>query len=380
MSAKRDYYEILGIDKGASDIEIKKAYRKLAKKYHPDVNPGDKEAEARFKEINEAYSVLINPETRAKYDQFGHAGLDGNGGFDGFSGFSDFGFGGFSDIFESFFGSAFGERTTRRRSGPRRGTDIDQYVEIEFEEAAFGVEKEIRFERLEDCPTCKGTGSKPGKGETVCKKCNGTGEIRFNQRTILGQFINVRTCDACGGEGTVISDPCSECRGTGKVQKKVKLIAKIPAGIDDGQTISLRGEGNAGSKGGPAGDLHINVRVREHPIFVRQGNDVICELPLTFVQCALGSEVDVPTLDGSIKYTIPEATQTGTVFRIKGKGIPYLRGNGRGDQYIKVHIEVPTNLTEKQKEILRQFAEASKDEQHEQRKGFIDKMKEAFGM
>ena len=380
MADKRDYYEVLELSKGASDADIKKAYRKLAKKYHPDVNPGDKTAEAKFKEINEAYEVLSDPQKRARYDQFGHAGTDPNG-FGG-GGFSDFDFGGIGDIFETFFGgsgfSGFG-RSSRNRGGPQKGNDLKYSIEVAFEEAAFGTQKEITINRMENCPTCNGSGAKPGTSPVTCGKCGGSGQVQYKQSTPFGQFVNVRTCDACHGEGKTIKEPCSSCSGRGKVRKSTKLKIKIPQGIDDGQTISLRGEGEPGSKGGPRGDLYINVRVKAHPLFTRQGDDVVCEMPITFVQAALGCELEVPTLDGKVKYTIPEGTQTGTVFRLKGKGVPHLRGSGRGDQYVRVNIEVTKKLNESQKAILREFAEVS-EETYEQRKSFFEKMKDALGM
>lgn len=381
MANKRDYYEVLGVEKGAGDADIKKAYRKLAKQYHPDVNSGDKTAEAKFKEVNEAYEILSDPQKRAQYDQFGHAGTDPNG-FGGFGGgFGDFDFGGIGDIFETFFGGgSFGGKSSRSRSGPQKGADLKYAVEIAFEEAAFGVEKEISIHRLEMCDTCQGSGAKPGTSPITCSHCNGTGQVQVKQSTPFGQFVNIKTCDVCRGEGKIITDPCGTCGGKGRVKKAKKLKINIPAGIDDGQTISLRGEGEPGMKGGPAGDLYVSVRVKPHALFQRQNNDVICDIPITFVQGALGAEIEVPTLDGKVKYTIPEGTQTGTVFRMKGKGVPFLRGNGRGDQYVKVTIEVPRKLNEKQKAILRDFAEVSGDDVHEQRKGFFDKMKDALGM
>lgn len=383
MASKRDYYEVLGVDKGASDADIKKAYRKLAKQYHPDVNPGNKEAEARFKEANEAYEVLSDSQKRDQYDQFGHAGMDPNSGFGGFGGGgAGFDFGGIGDIFETFFGGSGGNfgRSGRSRTGPQKGADIKYAMEIGFEEAAFGVERELTVHRMEACATCSGTGAKPGTSPTTCTQCNGTGQIQYKQSTPFGQFVNIKTCDACHGEGKIISNPCTACNGKGKVKKSVKIKINIPSGIDDGQTISLRGEGEPGSRGGPAGDLFVTIRVRAHTLFKRQGNDVVCDIPITFVQAALGAELEVPTLDGKVKYNIPEGTQTGSVFRLKGKGIPYLRGNGRGDQYVKVEIDVPKKLNEKQKALLREFADISGDDVHEQRKGFFDKMKDALGM
>ncbi len=380
MPTKKDYYEVLEVGRGASDAEIKKAYRKLAKQYHPDVNPGDKAAEAKFKEINEAYEVLSDPQKRSRYDQFGHAGVDPNSFGGAGAGFGDFDFGGIGDIFESFFGGGGFGRSSRSRSGPQKGADLKYSVEISFEEAAFGVEKEITINRHENCGTCGGSGAKPGTSPTTCKHCSGTGQVQFKQSTPFGQFINVKTCDICRGEGKIITDPCPACSGRGKVRKTIRKKLDIPAGIDDGQTISIRGEGDPGSRGGPAGDLFVTVAVRPHPIFKRQGNDVICEIPITFVQAALGAELEVPTLDGKVKYTMPEGTQTGTIFRLKNKGIPYLRGSGRGDQYVKVEIDVPKKLNDKQKELLRQFADISGDDVYEQRKGFFDKMKDALGM
>ncbi len=380
MAEKRDYYEVLGVDKNASDADIKKAYRKLAKQYHPDVNPGNKAAEAKFKEVNEAYEILSDSQKRSRYDQFGHAGTDPNG-FGGFGGgFGDFDFGGIGDIFETFFGGAGFGRPSKSKSGPQKGADLKHMMEISFEEAAFGCEKEIVLNRLENCPTCSGTGAKPGTSSSVCKHCNGSGQIQYKQNTPFGQFVNIKTCDVCHGEGKVITDPCNKCGGKGKTRKSVKIKINVPAGIDDGQTISLRGEGEQGLRGGPTGDLYISIKVRPHPLFQRQGNDVICEMPITFTQAALGAELEVPTLDGKVKYSMPEATQTGTIFRIKGKGIPYLRGNGRGDQYVKVNIEVPKRLNERQKAILKEFSELSGDDVHEQRKSFFNKMKDVLGM
>ncbi len=377
--SKRDYYEVLEIGRDASDADIKKAYRKLAKQYHPDVNPGDKNAEAKFKEVNEAYEVLSDPKKRARYDQYGHAGVDPNSFGGAGAGFGDFDFGGIGDIFETFFGGGFG-RSTRSRNGPQKGADIKYSMQLTFEEAAFGVEKEISINRHENCSTCNGTGAKPGTSPETCKHCNGTGQIQYRQSTPFGQFVNVKTCDVCRGDGKIITSPCPDCSGKGRVKKTVRRKVNIPAGIDDGQTISLRGEGEPGMRGGPAGDVYITIAVKPHAIFRRQGNDVVCEMPITFVQAALGAELEVPTLDGKVKYTIPEGTQTGSIFRLKNKGIPYLRGNGRGDQYVKVEIDVPKKLNEKQKELLRQFAEISGDDVYEQRKGFFDKMKDALGM
>lgn len=379
MANKRDYYEVLEINKGANENEIKKAYRVLAKKYHPDVNPENKAAEAKFKEINEAYEILSDPQKRAKYDQYGHAGVDPNS-YGGFSGFEDFDLGGFGDIFESFFGNMGFGGSSRRRNGPEKGTDLKSFIEISFEEAAFGVEKEINVNRLESCTECEGTGAKKGTKPTVCNNCKGTGQVQYRQSTPFGQFVNVKNCDHCHGEGKIITNPCPSCQGRGKIKKSKKISIKVPAGIDNEQIISLRGEGEAGVRGGPSGDLYIVVNVKQHPIFKREGNNVICEVPITFTQAALGAEIEVPTLDGKVKYSIQEGTQTGTVFRLKNKGIPNLRGSGRGDQFVKVNIEVPKSLNDKQKELLKQFAEMTGEEAHLMRKNFFDKMKDVLGM
>jgi molecular chaperone DnaJ len=380
MANKRDYYEVLGVDKSTSDADIKKAYRKLAKQYHPDVNPGDKSAESKFKEINEAYEVLSNSEKKSRYDQYGHAGTDPNayGGAGGFGG--GFDFGDIGDIFESFFGGSGFNRSSKNKRGPQKGADLKYAMEISFEEAAFGANKEVSVNRAENCPTCSGTGSKPGTTPETCKHCNGTGQIQYKQNTPFGQFVNIKTCEICQGQGKVITHPCETCKGKGKSRKTVKIKVNIPQGIDDGQIISLRGEGEPGAKGGPAGDLYISIRVRPHILFKRQGTDVMCEIPITFAQAALGSELVVPTLDGKVKYSIPEGTQTGSIYKLKGKGIPFIKGTGRGDQYIKVNIDVPKRLNEKQKAILKEFADLSGDEIHDQRKSFFNKMKDVLGM
>lgn len=375
MEKKKDYYEILGVDRNATEEDIKRAYRNLAKKYHPDLNPGDPEAEAKFKEINEAYNVLINPETRAQYDRYGHEGPTGQG-------FGNFDFGGIDDIFDMFFGDiGFGTSSRRRRNAPVRGADIRYDLDISFEEAAFGTKKEIEVARMETCPECKGTGAKTGTQPVTCPVCRGTGEISYSQTTAFGRFVNVRVCDRCHGEGTIIEDPCNRCNGRKKIRRIRKISINIPAGIDSGQVITLRGEGEAGERGGPPGDLYVYITVRPHKIFKREGYDVYCEVPITFGQAALGAEIEVPTLEGKMKYRIPEGTQPGTVFRLKNKGIPHLRGGARGDLYVKVNIEVPRRLTEKQKELIRQFEELSKEHRdHDDKKSFFDKMKDAFGV
>ena len=380
MAEKRDYYEVLGVSKSASDAEIKKAYRNLAKKYHPDLHPGDKEAEAKFKEVSEAYEILSDSDKKAKYDQFGHAGVDpnfgaGGGGYSDFGGFG--GFGGFGDIFDSFFG---GGTASSRRNGPQKGNDLRQSVTLKFQEAAFGCDKELNITRNEACPDCHGSGAKKGSSPVTCSACGGTGEIKVAQRTPFGQFMTTRTCDKCHGEGKIISDPCNTCRGRGTVRKSRKITIHIPQGIDEGQTISLRGEGEPGLKGGPNGDLFVTVRVKPHTIFERREFNVYCEVPITFIQATLGAELEVPTLDGKVKYSVPEGTQSGTLFRLKGKGIPFLRGHGRGDQYVKVMVEIPKNLTEKQKDVLREFDHATSSSNYQNHKKFFEKMKDALGL
>lgn len=373
---RKDLYEALGLQRGASDDEIKKAYRKLAKKYHPDLNPGDKTAEAKMKEVNAAYEILSDPEKKARYDQFGHAGVDPSygGGSAQYGGFEDFDLG---SIFDSFFGGGMGGGQSRR-NGPRKGENIRASVTLSFEEAAFGCEKQITVNRVETCPDCGGTGAKPGTSPETCPDCHGTGQIKITQRTILGMMSTSSPCPRCRGTGKIIKEPCATCRGTGSMRRQRTITVQIPAGIDHGQTISVRGEGNVGQNGGPAGDIYVTVNVTPHEIFKRRGQDVMVELPVTFVQAALGAELVVPTIDGKISYTMPEGTQPDTVFRIRGKGIPNLNGRGRGDQFIKVKIEIPRNLTHEQKEILRQFDDSVGDAQFGEKKGFFEKMKDLF--
>ena len=378
MAEKRDYYEVLGVSKSATDDEIKKAYRKLAKKYHPDLNKDNPEAAEKFKEAAEAYDVLSNSEKRSRYDQFGHAGVDPNAGFGGGDSYSG-GFGGFGmddlgDIFGSFFGggSGFGGGS-RRRNGPVRGRDIQQAIELTFEEAAFGCHREMSIQAQEKCETCGGSGAKKGTTAQTCQHCHGTGQIRTQQRTVLGYMTNVTTCPHCHGEGKIVKDPCPDCRGTGKVRKSKKIEVDIPAGIDDGQTIQLSGKGEAGDKGGPNGDLLLTIRVHPHQMFKREGTNVFIDMPISFVQAALGATVQVPTLDGPVELKIPEGTQTGSKFRMKGRGIPSIRSKVRGDQYVTVNVEVPRNLNSKQKELLREFEE---DKNYKQKKSFAEKMKD----
>jgi len=359
MAEKRDYYEVLGLSKGASADEIKKAYRKLAKENHPDLHPGDKACEERFKEINEAYEVLSDDDKRAKYDQYGHAAFDPNAGFGagGFGGFDGFGgFGDLGDIFGDIFG--FGGSTRSNPNAPRKGESVRASVNISFEEAAFGCSKDVSVGRIEDCPDCKGTGCAPGTTAEVCPDCKGSGTVRTTQRTPFGMAQSTGPCGKCRGTGRIIHQPCSKCRGMGKIRRQHKLNVNIPAGIDDGQTISLHGQGSAGANGGPAGDLLVTVIVRPDSRFERDGNSVLLEQEISFSQAALGADIEVPTLDGKVKLTIPEGTQPDTTFRLRGKGIPYLRGQGRGDQFVTVRVNVPRGMSSAQKEALRNYAEA----------------------
>ena len=354
---------MLGVGKNASEAEIKRAYRKMAKENHPDLHPGDKECEARFKEANEAYEVLSNPDKKAKYDQFGFAGVDPNyGGGAGYGGgfTGDFDFGDLGDIFGSFFGGGFGGGQARR-NGPVRGETIRTSISISFEEAAFGCEKDVVINRTESCSECGGTGCAKGTTAEVCPDCHGSGNVQVRRQTPMGVFATTQTCQKCHGAG---------------VERRQRTIkATIPAGIDNGQTISLRGQGNAGKNGGGAGDLHITVTVRPHEIFRREGNSVLCEAPITFVQAALGAEMEIPTIDGKVKYTVPEGTQSGTVFRLRGKGIPNLNGKGRGDQFVTVYVETPRNLNNEQREALKKFGETLGENNYEERKGFFKKFK-----
>ena len=355
MADKRDYYEVLGVKKDATADEIKKAFRKLTKENHPDLHPGDKACEERFKEANEAYEVLSDEEKRRKYDQYGHAAFDPNAGFGG-GGFGDFsGFGGFGNIFSDIFGG-FGGSTRSNPNAPRRGENVRATANISFEEAAFGCKKQVTIAKVESCADCKGTGCAPGTTPEICPDCKGTGSVTVNQRTPFGVMQSSSPCSKCRGSGKIIHQPCKTCRGMGSVRRQHKVEVNIPAGIDDGQTISKPGGGNAGVNGGPAGDLLVTVIVYPHPRFERDGTSVLLEQDISYAQAALGSEVEVPTLDGKVKLTIPEGTQPGAVFRLRGKGIPYLRGSGRGDQFVTVNIKVPKNLTGSQKELLRQFA------------------------
>ncbi|MDR1253440.1 MAG: molecular chaperone DnaJ [Oscillospiraceae bacterium] len=382
MANKRDYYEVMGLNKNASESEIKKAFRKLAKKYHPDVNPGDKAAEMKFKEINEAYEVLANKESRARYDQFGHAGVDPNfgGAAQGGSPFGvDFNF---QDIFQDFFGGGFGGGFggTRRKTdpnAPRRGSDSEAILNISFEEAAKGCKKYVSYKFIDTCKNCRGTGSL-SRNSQACANCKGSGQVVSSQRTAFGVIQTVNTCSRCSGKGAVITNPCRDCSGDGFVQNSKKVEISVPAGIDSDHVLKVNGHGNAGKNGGPAGDLHVYISVRPHPIFERKGFDVWCDIPFTLTQVSLGDEVVVPTLDGKVKYKIHEGTQPGDIFKLSGKGIKNLNNHSRGDQYIRVNVEIPRNLSTKQKEILKEFDKYSNGKNYQKRKNFIDKIRGLF--
>ena len=390
MAEKRDYYEVLGIGKNATDAEIKSAYRKLAKKYHPDLNPGNKEAEEKFKEVNEANDVLSDPQKRQRYDQFGFAGVDPNyaaangGGAGGFGG----GFGGvdlgdiFGDIFGGGFGGGFsgfgGGSSTRTANAPRKGHNIQASVILTFEEAAHGCSKKITINRQDTCPDCGGTGAAKGTSPETCPDCGGRGYVVTQQRTPFGVMQSQQPCSHCGGRGTIIRNPCKTCRGTGKTAARKSLEINIPAGIDDDQNIALRGQGDAGSNGGPAGDVIVHVTVKADPMFERDGYDVTIHVPITFSQAVLGDDVEVPTVDGRIVQHIPEGTQSGTKFRLRGQGIQYLNGRGRGDQYVIVDVEIPKKVTRAQREALKAFEDSMKEDNYEKRKGFFKNLRDRF--
>ena len=381
MAEKRDYYEVLGLAKGASEEEIKKAYRRLAKQYHPDLNPGDKTAEERFKEVNEAYGVLSDPDKKSRYDQFGHAGVDpsygaggpgAGGGFGGFGGFGDFG-----DVFSSFFGGGFGGGRGRGTNAPRKGEDIETVITIIFEEAAFGCEKELNLRRRRSCPHCSGTGAKDGKELETCPQCNGSGVVTSVQRTILGNIQSQSTCPSCGGRGKRIKTPCPHCQG-GIIIEEKKIKVTIPAGIDNDQTLTMRNQGHAGQNGGPDGDVYIGVKVRKHALFERRGNDLYCKIPVSLVDASLGAKLQVPTLEGKVEYDLPEGTQTGSTFRFKGKGVPRIGGKARGDLYVTVEVEIPRNLSKKQKDILKEFSKTLDAKNFEKKSSFMDKLSSLF--
>lgn len=383
MAEKRDYYEVLGVDKSASEDEIKKAYRKAAKQYHPDLHPGDKEAEEKFKEANEAYEVLSDAEKKAKYDRFGHAGVDpsygaGQGGYGGFNGQGfDFDLG---DIFSNIFGGGFGGGASNPNA-PQRGSDTQASVTISFEEAAKGCEREVESNRIEVCDECHGSGAAAGSSPKTCPECNGRGQVTTSQRTPFGMFQTQKACSRCGGKGTIIDNPCKKCRGAGRVRRPAKITVKIPAGIDDRQIINARGQGNKGINGGPAGDLRVAVNVRPHPIFERDGYNVWVEMHVSYAAAALGCELQVPTLDGKVKYNIPAGTQSGDVFKLKGRGIQSLNNRGRGDQLVRVIVDVPRTLNAEQKRLLLELDKALGNETahlgrgEEEKKGFFGKKK-----
>ena len=376
MADKRDYYEVLGLNKGASEAEIKKAYRSLAKKYHPDLNPGDAEAEAKFKEINEANDILSDPDKKAKYDQFGHAAFDpsAGGGYEGgFGGFGDFG--DIGDIFSSFFGGGFGGSSGQRRNGPVRGEDIGVRVTVSFNEAAFGTKKDISFNRIQKCDDCKGSGAAKGTDAETCRACGGSGQKRITQRIGGMAFQTTATCDSCRGTGKIIKTPCNNCKGKGYVKVNKKLSVTIPAGIDDGGRIALRGMGCDGRNGGPAGDVILTVEVKSHPLFERDGYDIYCEIPITVAEATLGAEIEIPTLEGNEKFTIPEGTQPGTQFTVRQKGIPYINNpNRRGDLIFAVNVEIPKNLSKEQKEKMRDFADCCKDNNYSKKQSFFKRI------
>jgi len=372
MADKRDYYEVLGLSKSAGDDEIKKAYRKLAKQYHPDMHPGDKEAEEKFKEVNEAYAVLSDPDKKSKYDQFGHAAFDPSMGGGG-AGFGDFGGFDFGDIFSSFFGGGGGG--SARRNGPTRGEDLQYRLTITFEEAAFGCKKDISYARVERCSDCGGSGAAKGTSPETCPNCGGSGQVRTAQRTPFGVIQSTHACDNCRGTGKIVKNPCRNCNGKGYVKLTKKVSVTIPAGVDSGEYMRLSGQGNEGRNGGPAGDLLVAINVRDHQLFERDGTTLFCEIPITFVEAALGAEIEVPTLTGTTKFDIPEGTQTGTRFTVKGEGIVSTRNGRKGDLIFEVTVEVPKNLSEKQKEALRAFAEESGQKNYQKKQSFFKKFK-----
>jgi molecular chaperone DnaJ len=369
LNNKRDYYEVLGISREATEQEIKSAYRKLAIRYHPDKNPGDKDAEEKFKEAAEAYSVLSDPDKRARYERFGHSGLQG-----GFSGFDPATFGDFGDILGEFFGfgDIFG---TRHRGGPERGADLRYDLKISFREAAFGLKTKIKIPRQDTCGACEGRGTAKGKSPVTCSACHGAGQVRYQQ----GFFSISRTCGQCNGVGRVIRDPCDVCQGRGRVRKEKILEIKIPAGVDNGARLRMQGEGEAGVHSGSSGDLYVVIFVEEHPFFQRQGNNIYCQVPIGIAQAVLGGEITVPTLEGEEKLKIPEGTQSGSVFRIRNKGIVSLGERGRGDQFVTVNVVIPARLSKEQRQIFEALARVSKDEELQQERNIFEKVKDIFG-
>ncbi|MDR2771780.1 MAG: molecular chaperone DnaJ [Clostridiales Family XIII bacterium] len=387
MAEKRDYYEVLGLKKGAAEADIKKAFRKLAMQYHPDKNPGNKEAEEKFKEVNEAYGVLSDPEKKDRYDRFGHAGVDPNAGFGGGAGFGGFGGGGgggFEDLFGDLFGGMFGggSASSRRRNGPRKGPDVQKNIRISFDEAAFGVKKHITLNKHVACDACNGTGAAGGTSRIKCSSCGGTGEVRTQQRSPFGQFVNVSPCSKCGGTGEVIENPCKKCSGSGKMRKEITLSVDIPAGVDNDSVVKLEGQGEPGALGGPAGDLYVVISVSAHRLFERKGSNLLLDIPITYAQAVLGDSITVPTLSEKVTYKIPPGTQSGTVFRLKGKGIRSLHTGRTGDLYVTVTLEVPTKLSGEERKLLKKLDEVSKkdtsSETYPKRKSFSDTVRDIF--
>lgn len=378
MAEKRDYYEVLGISKDASAEEIKRAFRKVAKKYHPDVNPDDKVAESKFKEANEAYAVLSNPQTRSKYDRFGHSGINQQD----FQGFEGFGEGiDLNDIFDNFFGGfgGFGGASSSKRSGPKRGANLKYRINLDFMEAAFGVEREINITKEDVCETCEGKGAKKGSESITCPACKGTGQINQSRQTMFGTVMTTKSCSSCSGSGKIIKDPCTDCSGRGRKKKKKKLRIKVPAGVNHGEMLTMRGEGEPGTKGGPYGDLYIEISIKPHSVFKRDGYNTYCEVVVTFPQVALGGEIKVPTIDGEQTYKLKEGTQPGEIITLRGKGIPYVnRNNIRGDHVFKIVVEVPVNLDNNQKEILQEFEDSCTDRNYQKRGSFFSKIKDLF--
>lgn len=377
---KRDYYEVLGIQKGASEDEIKKAFKKKVREFHPDLHPDDPSCVEKMQEVNEAYEVLSDADKKQRYDQFGHAGVDpsygGAGGFEGgFGGFGDMG-----DILENIFGgfgfSGGGSRSSA--NAPRRGADIQESILINFMEACSGKKQELKISRMANCDACHGSGADSGTSTEICPDCQGRGSVKTTQRTPFGAISSTKPCPHCGGKGKIIKNPCVKCRGAGRVRTAKTVSFDIPAGIADGQTIRLSGQGDCGVNGGPSGDLNVTVSVKAHPLFTREGYDIHCEIPVTYAQAVLGDEITVPTIDGNVKYTISEGTQTGTVFRLKGKGVKKLNRSDRGNQYVKINVEVPKNLTKKQKDLLKAFENSMSDKNYAKRQSFFEKLKEKF--
>lgn len=377
---KRDYYEVLGIQKGATEDEIKKAFKKKAREFHPDLHPDDPSFVEKFQEVNEANEVLSDPDKRARYDQYGHAGLDPNSGMGDMGGFG--GFGDMGDILENIFGGfGFGGGATRSTANaPRRGADISESILISFMEACMGKKHELKVNRMSTCDACRGSGADGGTSAEICPDCQGRGSVKTTQRTPFGAISSTKPCPHCGGKGKIIKNPCNKCRGAGRVRASKTVSFDIPAGIADGQTIRLAGQGDSGTNGGPSGDLNVTVSVKAHPLFTRDGYDIHCDIPVTYAQAVLGDEITVPTIDGHVKYTIGEGTQTGTVFRLKGKGVQKLHRTDRGNQYVKINVEIPKNLSKKQKDLLKQFENSLGEKNYAKRQSFFEKLKQKLDL